>query len=189
MAAWFMTLPKSIRGLSCLHPKGPAALPHLAEGRGGRPGGCRGGGVGGKREPSVGRREGGLQAEPPSLPGTSPEKEGRKEGGRREGRERRGEGGERAEGFRSPQAGPRRWRGPRSPPSPLRTPKAAGCREVRWGGPGLGGGRGVPGGFFPPLPSLLSLLTLFLLFPLSGALPVGRAHAQPRSPRLPRKRP
>lgn len=42
---WFMTLPKSIRGLACLHPKGTAPQPHLARGgagaAGGRPEGGR----------------------------------------------------------------------------------------------------------------------------------------------------
>lgn len=155
---WFMTLPKSIRGLSCLHPKGPAALPHLAEGRGGRPGGCRGGGVGGKREPSVGRREGGLQAEPPSLPGTSPEKEGRKEGGRREGRERRGEGGGESRRVSLPAGGTPAMEG--SPQPPLAPPHPQGRRLPggAMGRPRPWGREGGPGWLFStaPLPPLSS---------------------------------
>lgn len=38
---WFMTLPKSIRGLACLHPKRTTPQPHLARGARGRPGGGR----------------------------------------------------------------------------------------------------------------------------------------------------
>lgn len=189
---WFMTLPKSIRGLACLHPKGTAAQPHLARGARGAAGERLGGGwEGGRREPGVaraGRREDRLQAEPPSLPGPSLEKEGRKEGGRREGRE----GGGEPKGFaprkRDPgdggaQGGPA---GPRSPPHPR-------------GGRGLGspgapapalGRKGVPGGFFHRSPPSSRSFSLFLLlFPLSPAALRAPSPAPLRSPRLPQKHP
>lgn len=167
---WFMTLPKSIRGLACLHPKGTAPQPHLARGARGRPGGGRraaGEAGGGRREPGVaqaGRRESKLQAEPPSLPGPSLEKEGRKEGGRREGRE----GGGEPKGFaprkRDPGDGGAQG-GPVGRPLPSAPPGRPGAGDPGGAGPGPGE-EGGPGRLFPPLPSLLSLL-----LPLSSPLP------------------
>lgn len=166
-----MTLPKSIRGLACLHPKrdGRAASPGPggAGGGRGRPEGSRGGGSRGRREPGVaraGRREGRLQAEPPSLPGPSLEKEGRKEGGRREGREGGGEPKDFAPRKRDPGDGGAQG-GPAGPPLPSAPPGRPGAGDPGGAGPGPGE-EGGPGQLFPPLPSLLSLL-----LPLSSPFP------------------
>lgn len=172
-----MTLPKSIRGLVCLHPRGTAPQPHLAPGARG----AAGGSAGGRREPGVaraGRREGRAQAEPPSLPGPSLEKEGRKEGGRREGRE----GGGEPKGFapqqRDPGDGGARG-GPAGSPLPSAPPGRPGLGSPGAPAPALGR-NGVPVDFFPPLPSLLSLL-----LPLSSPLPSPQLHGalqvRPRS--------
>lgn len=161
---WFMTLPKSIRGLACLHPRGTAPQPHLA--RGAR--GAAGGAAGGRREPGVaraGRSEGRLQAEPPSLPGPSLEKEGRKEGGRREGRE----GGGEPKGFapqkRDPGDGGARG-GPAGSPLPSAPPGRPGAGEPGAPAPALGR-NGVPVDFFHRSSPFSRFFSLFLLlFPL-----------------------
>lgn len=181
-----MTLPKSIRGLACLHPRGTAPQPHLA--RGAR--GAAGGAAGGRREPGVaraGRREGRLQAEPPSLPGQAwRRKEGRREGG--------GRGGKEGESRRVslPTSGTPAMEGRREvPPAPRSPPRPRGGRG--WGARGRRprpwGGMGSRSTFSTaPLPSLASSPSFFS----SSLSPAARRAPSPaplRSPRLPQKRP
>lgn len=192
---WFMTLPKSIRGLACLHPKrdGRAASPGPggAGGGRGRPEGSRGGGRGAGGSPASPGRAG-VKADCRQSPPPSPGQAWRRKEGRREGGGRGGKEGE-SRRISLPASGTPAMEGRRGgPPAPRSPPHPRGGRGLGTPGapaPALGR-KGVPGSFFHHSPPSSRSFSLFLLlFPLSPAARHAPSPAPLHSPRLPQKHP